>query len=258
MKIFFWAKCSVNYLNMSFWHFRPQHSIFILEVCILFGGSNRGASRKVPASAKFPKGHNSHIKSLDSTVLCASCVWEGFLLQWNWRSHGWVISPKAKGKFGSPGSDGKILPWAVVCRVLPMVREGMDTQGHPEDPPVLICVFSIPLWEIYDYSIYFPIARLSNAPESGNRQFIPFFYSFLYKSGIFPSPLMKIVYNTNIPRYPRVRSSCLCFRKQLYFIPSVLPGLWIEISGLGCMPCPTLELWQLHSIYITQQDLPGR
>lgn len=34
--------------------------------------------------------------------------------------------------------------------VLPMIWEGMGTQGYPETPPVLICVFSIPLWESYD------------------------------------------------------------------------------------------------------------
>lgn len=59
----------------------------------------------------------------------------------------------------------------------------------------------------------------------------PIFYSFLSKSGTFTFPLMTIVYNRNISRYPRVRSSCFCFRKRFHLISSVLPERWITISG---------------------------
>lgn len=68
-------------------------------------------------------------------------------------------------------------------------------------------------------------------PQVWKYTFIPLFYSFLYKSGIFPFPLMKIIDNRNISRYLQVRSSCSFFRKQLYLAPSVLPELWVEIPG---------------------------
>lgn len=39
----------------------------------------RETSRKVPALVKFKKGHNPHIKSFLSAVLCPSCIWEVFV-----------------------------------------------------------------------------------------------------------------------------------------------------------------------------------
>lgn len=38
-----------------------------------------GTSRRVPALAKLSKGHSPDIKSLVSTDLCASCIWEVFV-----------------------------------------------------------------------------------------------------------------------------------------------------------------------------------
>lgn len=49
----------------------------------------------------------------------------------------------------------KDFPHAVVSMVLPIIWEGMDTQGYPDKPPVLISVFSIPLWESYDFKSIF-------------------------------------------------------------------------------------------------------
>lgn len=108
-------------------YFSEQNAVWITLICpfdildhstaslfwrfaFCLGGAMRGASRKVPALARFPNGHNSHRKSLDSTALCASCIWEGFvpahfeaLLQWDWKSHGWVVSPKPRWSLGLLG-----------------------------------------------------------------------------------------------------------------------------------------------------------
>lgn len=124
---------------------------------LCLGRVMRGTSRKVPALGKFKKGHNPHIKSLIPTFFVPHAFGRSLSLHilkccwlWNWKSHNCFVLQKAKVKFGSFWSDGKILPCAVLCMMLPMIWEGMDTQGDPERPPVLICVFSILVCEIYD------------------------------------------------------------------------------------------------------------
>lgn len=128
MKIFVWTKCNVNYLNVSFW---PQLSIFILQICVLFGENNERNIQEGPNPGKILKKATIHTfpqffvphafgRSLSLHIL-KSC-W-----LWSWESQDWLVSPKAKVKFGALWSEGRILPSAAVCRMLPMVWEGMDT-----------------------------------------------------------------------------------------------------------------------------------
>ncbi|CAN8191534.1 unnamed protein product [Coccothraustes coccothraustes] len=49
------------------------------QVCILFGESNDRNIQEGPSPGNTLKGHSPDIKSLVSTVLCASCIWEVFV-----------------------------------------------------------------------------------------------------------------------------------------------------------------------------------
>lgn len=63
MKILLWTNCNVNYINMSFWHFLSQHSIFILQVCVLFGENERNI-QEGPRPGKILKRPQSTHKEL--------------------------------------------------------------------------------------------------------------------------------------------------------------------------------------------------
>lgn len=109
------------------------------------------------------------MKSLVSTVLCPLCIWEVFVpahFEILLKEPQLVYLTQAKVKFESPER------WKgfAMCSCM---HDAAHDLG--QELPVLIRLFCIPLCEIYDYLIYFLIGRLSNAPESGNTKFIPFF-----------------------------------------------------------------------------------
>lgn len=143
---------------------------------------------------------------------------------WSWESHDWLVSPKAKVKFGALWSEGRILPSAVVCRMLPMVWEGMDTLR------ILLSLFECSLFLSVRFmiikSIFLqPDFQIPLGVEI--HTLLPFFTNSYTNLG--PSLFLWWLFITEM--YPRVRSSSLCFRNQFYLIPSVLPEHWIEISG---------------------------
>lgn len=68
----------------------------------------------------------------------------------------------------------------------------------------------------------------------------------LHKPRIFLLPLMKIIYNRNISRHPRVRSIAYALESSFTLLQVSCQSCGLKSLELGCMPCPTLEFWQLH------------
>lgn len=231
MKIFVWTKCNVNYLNLSFWHFWPQYSIFILQLCVLFGDNNERNIQEGPSPGKIlKKPQFTHKEPHFHSSLClmplgglcpctfgnpAGCGAERARTGRSHQQPRWSL-----GLFGVMAGFCHVQ----LCTCCPWFGREWT---HWETSCPYLCVYHSSLWDFWLLNL-FSYSQTFKCPWVWKYTI----YSLFTHSYTNLGPSFFFWWQLFITEmYPRVRSSFLCFRNQFYFISSVLPEPWIEISG---------------------------